>query len=174
MTFALIPVVAMKHYAQVREHEFMLAMDGEEEKSAAMLANKKESPNLDDSLISLLCRVLQSHAPQYAVVKVRSNGSYKTRTIVKLFEKFMSFQKRAAKCDAHLKLKRKSFLKNNLRLNWRHHLLRLTQSQHVRSCRVTSSSGNNPLAFPQTRETEPRGKLTTNSPRIISRSNIPF
>ena len=86
------PMVAMKHYLQVREEEFKHAtgdVTGEalqnalhEEpgalQSAAFQTKEKESPKMSDSLISLLHKVLQSHAPEYAVVKVRSNGPYKT------------------------------------------------------------------------------------------------
>ncbi len=123
------PVVALKHYAQVREHKFHIATGSEDEKalqkalqneagalqSAAFQIKEKESPNLDDSPISLLCNLLQSVTPEYAVVKVRSNGPYKTRTIVKLFEKIANFQKRDAKCDAYLIFSRKSLHINVLR-----------------------------------------------------------
>ena len=78
------------------------------------------------------------------------NGPYKTRTIFKLFEKFVSFQKRDAKCDAYLEFKRKSFSENNLRIHQHHYLLRLPQ---VRPCRVPARQATNPLAvFPNARD----------------------
>lgn len=85
-------MVAMKHYLQVRDEDFKRATgDMTDEalqnalheepcalQSAAFPEKEKESPKLGDSLISLLHKVLRSHAPEYAVVRVRSNGPYKT------------------------------------------------------------------------------------------------